>query len=242
MIEKRVQKYIKHGEHKKVDDGNIDNYLKRKNKNPRIKHFQSNKFPLVITASNYDDYENFAQALGDSGVTENDLRHAHVKDLKKSVEDINQLGIVSLEIDEYYVHANEKGVSHLYARMLLDAVEWHGNPSGKYDKVLHSHYNDKYIKRTMERFRADTMIMVNLHTEIDSLIQEKELSNDQLYLVENDVCLTRTQGPIFQNQQVHINHAEKESYEKKKRKIQLEISTLRQRVSKSQQRGSTVAE
>ena len=50
----------------------------------------------------------------------------------------------------------------------------------------------------MERFRADTMIMVNLHTEIDSLIQEKELSNDQLYLVENDVCLTRTQGPIFQ--------------------------------------------
>lgn len=197
MIEKRDQKYIKHGEHKKVD-GNIDNYFKKKNKNPRIKHFQSNNFPLVITASNYDDYENFAQALGDSGVTENDLRHAHVKALKKSVEDINQLGIVSLEIDEYYVHANEKGVPHLYARMLLDAVEGHGNPSGKYDKVLHSHYNDKYIKSTMERFRADTMIMVNLHTEIDSLIQEKELSNDQLYLVENDVCLTRTQGPIFQ--------------------------------------------
>lgn len=110
MIEKRVQKYIKHGEHKKVYDGNIDNYFK--NKNPRIKHFQSNRFPLVITESNYDDYENFAQALGDSGVTENDLRHAHVKDLKKSVEDINQLGIVSLEIDEYYVHANEKGVPH----------------------------------------------------------------------------------------------------------------------------------
>jgi len=112
MIEKRVQKYIKHGEHKKVDDGNIDNYFKKKNKNPRIKHFQSNKFPLVITASNYDDYENFAQALGDSGVTENDLRHAHVKDLKKSVEDINGLSIVGLEIDEYYIHANQKGVPH----------------------------------------------------------------------------------------------------------------------------------
>jgi len=41
MIEKRNQKYITHGEHKKVD-GNIDNYFKKKNKNknPRIKHFQ----------------------------------------------------------------------------------------------------------------------------------------------------------------------------------------------------------
>lgn len=102
--------------------------------------------------------------------------------------------------------------------MLLDTVDGHGNPSGKYRKVLHNHYNDKYKKSTMERFRADTdtMIMENLRIEIDLLIQEKELSNDQLHWVEDYVCLTRAQEPIFQNQREHINCAVKESYEKKR--------------------------
>lgn len=215
IIVKRDRKYQKRGEHNRVV-GTIENYYQRKNKNPKIKHKQANHFPLVITASNYDDYENLASVLVRAGVTENEFRHAHVNALKKSVEAINDLGIDGLSIDEYYVHANEKGVPHLHARMLLDSVDGHGNPSGNYGKVLQNHYNDKYIKSTMERFRADTdtSIMDNLRGELSSLVRAKELSHDELELVAEYSALTRTQGPIFQNQQEHINHALQKRYEK----------------------------
>lgn len=206
MIEKRDQKYRDRREYKKID-GTIEKYYQRKNDNPRVKYKQSNNFPVILTCGNIKDYDDFANYFEDFGLSENDIRKAHVTGLKNAVQDINNLGINGLMIDEYYMHANEKGVPHIHGRMLLDSVDGHGNPSGNFGKVLKDHYGEKYIKNAMEKFREDTdkIIMNNVGIELVKTVKDIEMTKENEAKLLSYTELTRTEGHIFESQQGYIN-------------------------------------
>lgn len=206
MIEKRDQKYRDRREYKKID-GTIEKYYQRKNDNPKVKYKQSNNFPVILTCGNIKDYDDFANYFEDFGLSENDIRKAHVTGLKNAVQDINNLGINGLMIDEYYMHANEKGVPHIHGRMLLDSVDGHGNPSGNFGKVLKDHYGEKYIKNAMEKFREDTdkIIMNNVGIELVKTVKDIEMTKENEAKLLSYTELTRTEGHIFESQQGYIN-------------------------------------
>ena len=224
MIEKRDQKYRDRREYKKID-GTIEKYYQRKNDSPKVKYKQSNNFPILLTCGNTKDYEEVVQYLELGGFSENDVRKMHVVGLKNAVQDINKLGIKGLMIDEYYVHANEKGVPHIHGRMLLDSVDGHGNPSGNFGKVLKDHYGEKYVKKAMEKFREDTdkQIMLRVKEQMYISLKERRRTGEFKYKytrAEADKIneyfeLTRTEGPIFEHQQEYINHELKKELEEK---------------------------
>lgn len=206
LIETRDQKYRDRREYKKID-GTIEKYYQRKNDNPRVKYKQSNNFPVILTCGNIKDYDDFANYFEDFGLSENDIRKAHVTGLKNAVQDINNLGINGLMIDEYYMHANETGVPHIHGRMLLDSVDGHGNPSGNFGKVLKDHYGEKYIKNAMEKFREDTdkIIMNNVGIELVKTVKDIEMTKENEAKLLSYTELTRTEGHIFESQQAYIN-------------------------------------
>jgi len=206
MIEKRDQKYRDRREYKKID-GTIEKYYQRKNDNPKVKYKQSNNFPVILTCGNIKDYDDFANYFEEFGLSENDIRKAHVTGLKNAVQDINNLGINGLMIDEYYMHANETGVPHIHGRMLLDSVDGHGNPSGNFGKVLKDHYGEKYIKNAMEKFREDTdkIIMNNVGIELVKTVKDIEMTKENEAKLLSYTELTRTEGHIFESQQGYIN-------------------------------------
>lgn len=221
MIASRDEARLK--QRKKDTYGSLDGYFKKINQNQKLKHAVSNNYPLLFSVSNMDDYESMQKIVENPpfSMSENDFRKVHTKALKSAVESFDELGIPELMIDEYYVHANEKGVPHIHSRVLVDAVSVRKGrelPQGNLGTILTKHYGIKSQKTAFSKFReqTDTHIINHLKDELEKAFQEKGVDLSSADIPEADkekvreyTTLTRTSGVIYDTQQAYIN-AEKE--------------------------------
>jgi len=221
MIASRDEARLK--QRKKDTYGSLDGYFKKINQNQKLKHAVSNNYPLLFSVSNMDDYESMQKIVENPpfSMSENDFRKVHTKALKSAVESFDELGIPELMIDEYYVHANEKGVPHIHSRVLVDAVSVRKGrelPQGNLGTILTKHYGIKSQKTAFSKFReqTDTHIINHLKDELEKAFQEKgvdlsrvDIPGEDKEKIQEYTTLTRTNGVIYDTQQAYIN-AEKE--------------------------------
>jgi len=233
MIASRDEARLK--QRKKDTYGSLDGYFKKINANKKLKHAVSNNYPMLFSVSNLDEYESMQKIVETPpfSMSENDFRKLHTKALKSAVESFDELGIPELMIDEYYVHANEKGVPHIHSRVLVDAVSVRKGrelPQGNLGTILTKHYGIKSQKTAFSKFReqTDTHIINHLKAELEKAFQEKgvdlssvDIPGEDKEKIHEYTKLTRTNGLIYDTQQAYIN-AEKE-YELENLKNELDF-------------------
>ena len=217
MIASRDEARLK--QRKKDTYGSLDGYFKKINSNKKLKHAVSNNYPLLFSVSNLDEYESMQKIVETPpfSMSENDFRKIHTNALKSAVESFDELGIPELSIDEYYVHANERGVPHIHSRVLVDAVSVRKGrelPQGNLGTILTKHYGTKSQKTAFSKFReqTDTHIINHLKDELEKAFQEKgvDLSSADIPGADKEkvreyTTLTRTNGVIYDTQQAYIN-------------------------------------
>lgn len=221
MIASRDEARLK--QRKKDTYGSLDGYFKKINSNKKLKHAVSNSYPMLFSVSNLDEYESMQKIVENPpfSMSESDFRKVHTKALKSAVESFDELGIPELMIDEYYVHANERGVPHIHSRVLVDAVSVRKGrelPQGNLGTILTKHYGIKSQKTAFSKFReqTDTHIINHLKAELEKEFQEKGVDLSSVDIpgadkekIQEYTQLTRTNGVIYDTQQAYIN-AEKE--------------------------------
>ena len=217
MIASRDEARLK--QRKKDTYGSLDGYFKKINSNKKLKHAVSNNYPLLFSVSNLDEYESMQKIVETPpfSMSENDFRKIHTKALKSAVESFDELGIPELSIDEYYVHANERGVPHIHSRVLVDAVSVRKGrelPQGNLGTILTKHYGIKSQKTAFSKFReqTDTHIITHLKDELEKAFQEKGVDLSSVDIpgadkekIQEYTTLTRTSGVIYDTQQAYIN-------------------------------------
>ena len=217
MIASRDEARLK--QRKKDTYGSLDGYFKKINSNKKLKHAVSNNYPLLFSVSNMDEYESMQKIVETPpfSMSENDFRKIHTKALKSAVESFDELGIPELSIDEYYVHANERGVPHIHSRVLVDAVSVRKGrelPQGNLGTILTKHYGIKSQKTAFSKFReqTDTHIINHLKDELEKAFQEKgvdlssvDIPGEDKEKIQEYTTLTRTSGVIYDTQQAYIN-------------------------------------
>ena len=217
MIASRDEARLK--QRKKDTYGSLDGYFKKINSNKKLKHAVSNNYPMLFSVSNLDEYESMQKIVETPpfSMSENDFRKIHTKALKSAVESFDELGIPELSIDEYYVHANERGVPHIHSRVLVDAVSVRKGrelPQGNLGTILTKHYGIKSQKTAFSKFReqTDTHIITHLKDELEKAFQEKGVDLSSVDIpgadkekIQEYTTLTRTSGVIYDTQQAYIN-------------------------------------
>ena len=217
MIASRDEARLK--QRKKDTYGSLDGYFKKINSNKKLKHAVSNNYPMLFSVSNLDEYESMQKIVETPpfSMSENDFRKIHTKALKSAVESFDELGIPELSIDEYYVHANERGVPHIHSRVLVDAVSVRKGrelPQGNLGTILTKHYGIKSQKTAFSKFReqTDTHIITHLKDELEKAFQEKgvdlsrvDIPGEDKEKIQEYTTLTRTSGVIYDTQQAYIN-------------------------------------
>lgn len=217
MIASRDEARLK--QRKKDTYGSLDGYFKKINSNKKLKHAVSNSYPMLFSVSNMDEYESMQKIVETPpfSMSENDFRKIHTNALKSAVESFDELGISELSIDEYYVHANERGVPHIHSRVLVDAVSVRKGrelPQGNLGTILTKHYGIKSQKTAFSKFReqTDTHIINHLKAELEKAFQEKgvdlssvDIPGEDKEKVREYTTLTRTSGVIYDTQQAYIN-------------------------------------
>ena len=217
MIASRDEARLK--QRKKDTYGSLDGYFKKINSNKKLKHAVSNNYPLLFSVSNLDEYESMQKIVETPpfSMSENDFRKIHTKALKSAVESFDELGIPELSIDEYYVHANERGVPHIHSRVLVDAVSVRKGrelPQGNLGTILTKHYGIKSQKTAFSKFReqTDTHIITHLKDELEKAFQEKGVDLSSVDIpgadkekIQEYTTLMRTSGVIYDTQQAYIN-------------------------------------
>lgn len=217
MIASRDEARLK--QRKKDTYGSLDGYFKKINSNKKLKHAVSNSYPMLFSVSNMDEYESMQKIVETPpfSMSENDFRKIHTNALKSAVESFDELGIPELSIDEYYVHANERGVPHIHSRVLVDAVSVRKGrelPQGNLGTILTKHYGIKSQKTAFSKFReqTDTHIITHLKDELEKAFQEKGVDLSSVDIpgadkekIQEYTTLTRTSGVIYDTQQAYIN-------------------------------------
>ena len=217
MIASRDEARLK--QRKKDTYGSLDGYFKKINSNKKLKHAVSNNYPMLFSVSNLDEYESMQKIVETPpfSMSENDFRKIHTKALKSAVESFDELGIPELSIDEYYVHANERGVPHIHSRVLVDAVSVRKGrelPQGNLGTILTKHYGTKSQKTAFSKFieQTDTHIINHLKDELEKAFQEKGVDLSSVDIpgadkekIQEYTTLTRTSGVIYDTQQAYIN-------------------------------------
>lgn len=187
LIKERNLKYEARREYGKMDK-DLNAYFDRKSssgqrgtKGKQSQFKYGNSFPIVIGIGNIEEYER----LCDKGnVDEKDLRAIHINALHKAVDNFNQLADDKfdgkLQIDEYYMHADEDGVPHIHARMLFEDYDSYGNPSGNLGSFVRKVYGEKYLDKAMSLFREDVDKSTHkaLEIELDKYALDKGVNND----------------------------------------------------------------
>lgn len=187
LIKERNLKYEKRREYGKMDK-DLTAYFDRKSssgqrgtKGKQSQFRYGNSFPIVIGIGNIEEYER----LCDKGnVDEKNLRAIHINALHDAVENFNQLAVEKfdgkLQIDEYYLHADEDGVPHIHARMLFEDYDRYGNPSGNLGSFVRKVYGEKYLDKAMSSFREDVDKSTHkaLESELDKYALDKGVSNN----------------------------------------------------------------
>ena len=217
MIASRDEARLK--QRKKDTYGSLDGYFKKINSNKKLKHAVPNSYPMLFSVSNMDEYESMQKIVETPpfSMSENDFRKIHTNALKSAVESFDELGIPQLSIDEYYVHANERGVPHIHSRVLVDAVSVRKGrelPQGNLGTILTKHYGIKSQKTAFSKFReqTDTHIITHLKDELEKAFQEKGVDLSSVDIpgadkekIQEYTTLTRTSGVIYDTQQAYIN-------------------------------------
>ena len=240
IIDERNAKYEKRREYAKQDK-NLKAYFKRRSESDarkrngkQLKADYDNNFPIILEASNSDDLERFKSALM---VNDDVARRLHSEGLERAIRAFNEDSRFNdkMRFDEYYLHANEKGIPHLHARLLLDDYDRYGNPNGNLSRTLRDKYNTKSAADALSMFRddVDNLILDN----VKQVMLEYVVSNERddftqrvkIKQVEQYCTLERTGGRVFRDQADYKANLKLEEAKEAEEKARIKARKLEER-------------